>query len=1040
MIKKYFVCLLTILLIVICGSSSLKAQDVLYPILKLDINNKNIPAETEPGFISFTIADSGSVVDGIKVEFTAGTLDSRRRAAPIQIPFEQIYRDFVFARPGGMTIRLSGLVPNQDYEITIYAYDTGSAGNRIADWTANGDYILTASFNGGQTPTSAYSHAFRGWTRADNTGTIVLECGANPNTTELSGANSPFAFINALEIYSLIPVKVARRPVPANGALISDTTVNLSWLPGGYAARHDVYLGENFDDVNNASISSPMGANQIYKARVDVNNYTVSGLNTGATYYWRIDEVNNLKPDSPWRGNIWSFTISSKAAYRPNPTNGSLFADPNATLSWSAGSGAIRHQVYFGDKYEDVQAGTGGTNKGTVTTASFSTGMLDRAKTYYWRVDEFDGTTTYTGNVWSFTTTLPGLGTVVFDIWEDIAGSAITDLTGNGNYPDNPTRSEEITLFSVGTEPGGGIGDAYGGRIHGWLYVPLTGNYTFYFTSADQGQLWLSTDDDPTNVQLLASEPTWGWYDAFNRKSDPIPLIGGKKYYIMAIWKENADWDHCQAAWIGPGVPGVATNPPIIAGNFLSPYKPVNAYGPNPANGSTNINQTPILKWRPGKYAASHNIYLGSDPNNLSSLATTPAGQESFGPLAPPLDVNQTYYWRIDEVNDLNPESPWVGKVWSFTTAPYLVVDDFEYYDDVNNVIYETWGDYYVNNTGMTVGYFDPPFAERTIINRGSQAMFMRYDNDGTVNEGTNYEKSGTLLYSEAEREWADPQDWTAKGVTTLSLWFRGIAATYGSFTLGPPITMTARGADIWDEADQFHFAYKRISGAGSITARVDSITNTDPWAKAGVMIRQTLEPGAANVAMVVTPGMGVNFQRRITTNAGSEQTTQAGITAPQWVRLSRSGNTFTGEYSANGNTWTTLGSIDIPMLLDIYIGLCLTSHNVDATCTAEFSNVSTSTSVTGNWQSQDIGIESNIAEQLYIVLQDSAGTSSPAVTYPAATTVATFTPWNIPLTSFTGVDLKAIKKLIIGVGDKANTQPGSAGDLYIDDIGLSKP
>jgi len=315
----------------------------------------------------------------------------------------------------------------------------------------------------------------------------------------------------------------------------------------------------------------------------------------------------------------------------------------------------------------------------------------------------------------------------------------------------------------------------------------------------------------------------------------------------------------------------------------------------------------------------------------------------------------------------------------------------------------------------------------------------MRYDNDGTVNEGTDYEQSGTQLYSETERQWADAQDWTKRGANSLTLWFRGVPASVGSFTEGPPITMTAGGADIWDTADEFHFAYKQLSGVGSITARVVSITNTDPWAKAGVMIRESLEPGSVHAMIVVTPGSGVAFQRRTTTNGGSETDTQADITAPQWVRLSRSGNTFTGEYSANGSNWTTLGSIDIAMLPDTYIGLCLTSHNVDATCTAEFSNVTTSG--TGDWQSQDIGIESNIGEQLYVVLQDSASNSA-VVKHPdpASTTIGTWTEWNIPLTEFTGVNLQAVTKMSIGVGDRANTQPGSAGDLYIDDIGLHLP
>jgi regulation of enolase protein 1 (concanavalin A-like superfamily) len=343
----------------------------------------------------------------------------------------------------------------------------------------------------------------------------------------------------------------------------------------------------------------------------------------------------------------------------------------------------------------------------------------------------------------------------------------------------------------------------------------------------------------------------------------------------------------------------------------------------------------------------------------------------------------------------------------------------------------------------MTVGHFDPPFAETDPfnVNNGSQAMYMHYDNDGTVNEGTDYEQSGTLLYSETERQWADPQDWTREGVESLALWFKGMPPIYGSFVAGPPTwTLTARGTDIWGEADEFFFAHKLMSGNGTITARVDSMTNTDAWAKPGVMIRESLAANSTHVMIVVTPASGVSFQRRTTVGAESMETTEPGITAPQWVRLTRTGNTFTGEYSANGTTWTTLGSVDMPMLLDTYVGLCLTSHNVNATCTAEFSNVSLPATATGQWEYGDIGIESNIAEQLYVVLTDSAGISSPAVTYPAATIIDVWTQWNIPLTSFTGVNLQTINKMTIGVGDRANTQPGSAGDLYIDDIRLHLP
>jgi hypothetical protein len=255
---------------------------------------------------------------------------------------------------------------------------------------------------------------------------------------------------------------------------------------------------------------------------------------------------------------------------------------------------------------------------------------------------------------------------------------------------------------------------------------------------------------------------------------------------------------------------------------------------------------------------------------------------------------------------------------------------------------------------------------------------------------------------------------------------------------------MTADGADIGGTADQFHFAYKQLSSNGSIIAKVNSLTNTHALAKAGVMIRETLNADSKYVMVFVQPTSGVAFQRRLDTDGDSEQIAgENTITTPQWVKLTRSGNTFTAEYSANGNNWTTLGTpLEMLMLADVYVGLCLTSHNVDATCTAEFSNVdiTPTSSVTDDWKSQDIGIEYNDSEQLYVVLQDSSNNSAVAkYPDPAATTITAWTQWNIPLSAFTDVNLQSITELSIGVGDRDATQPGGVGDLYIDDIGLSK-
>jgi hypothetical protein len=247
-------------------------------------------------------------------------------------------------------------------------------------------------------------------------------------------------------------------------------------------------------------------------------------------------------------------------------------------------------------------------------------------------------------------------------------------------------------------------------------------------------------------------------------------------------------------------------------------------------------------------------------------------------------------------------------------------------------------------------------------------------------------------------------------------------------------------------EADEFHFAYKMLTGAGSIVARVQSVQNTNTWAKAGVMIRETLDPSSAHAMAVVTPSEGVAFQRRPATGDVSVGDTVTGITAPHWVKIERniSGN-FTASQSANGTTWQPLGiPANIQMSANVYIGLALTAHDAALTCQAVFTNVTTTGNVSGQWTSQDIGIASNDAEPLYVAVSNSAG--EPAVVYhddPAAAQIDVWTEWVIPLQAFAdqGINLTNIDRFAIGLGTKGNmTTPGGSGKMYFDDVRLYRP
>ncbi len=166
------------------------------------------------------------------------------------------------------------------------------------------------------------------------------------------------------------------------------------------------------------------------------------------------------------------------------------------------------------------------------------------------------------------------------------------------------------------------------------------------------------------------------------------------------------------------------------------------------------------------------------------------------------------------------------------------------------------------------------------------------------------------------------------------------VGDTGGASFANNKVTLAGSGADIWETADEFQYAYQSAYGDCAVIARVVSVQNTDIWAKAGVMIRETLTPGSEHASMFITPGNGAAFQSRTNTGGISLNVNTTGIVAPYWVAVVRTGNTFTGYISPNGSTWTTVGSKTIVMGANVYIGLAVTSHNDGTLCTAVFDNV----------------------------------------------------------------------------------------------------
>ena len=750
----------------------------------------------------------------------------------------------------------------------------------------------------------------------------------------------------------------AINPIPVNEAEYVSRDAVLSWSPGGYAEKQDIYLGKNFDDVNTASTTvDPAG---VYKGRQDPNQFPAIGtyrLEIGATYYWRIDGVGAAPGNEIYRGKVWQFIVEPFA-----------YAIDGTTIAARASSSVA------GKGPENTVNGSGldetGLLHGNISEGTMWLSHRDGEQPTWIEYD--------LGRIYK-----------LHEMWVWNSNDGMENDIGIG-------FKEVLIEYSA----------------DGADFVTL--GTTHEFTQA-------------------AGEPNYA-------HNTTVDFSGTAARYVRLTANSN---------WLD-----MLTQYSLSEVRFF--YVPVQARDPKSGPGQTDVPLDVTLGWTAGREAAGHNVYLStSEQAVIDSTAFVDAVTEAgYGPLS--LNYATTYYWRIDEVNDLEDPAVVEGDIWSFTTKEFLVIEDFELYDSNDNQIWWAWKDglgyvahdnepaYPGNGTGSAVGdETTNSFTEETIVHEGGQSMPFAFDN-----------KQGYARYSEAELTLSYPRDWTAGGVKELSLWFMGSPASVGSFTEAPvgTYTMTATGADIYGIADELHYAFKTLSGVGTIEAQVLSIDDTDPWAKAGVMIRESLEPGSKFAAVYITPGNGCRFQGRTDTDAGATSDTsvataeQIAIAAPYWIKIERDfASNFRGYYSSNGVTWQPMSwnPHNIPMNSDVYIGLAVTSHDEAATAEGRFSNVKITGTVGQQWANQDVGIASNDAEPMYVAVSNSAGT--PAVVVhddPAATQIGTWTEWVISLQSLAdqGLNLTDVDRIAIGIGTRSNTTPGGSGKMYFDDFRLYGP
>ena len=615
---------------------------------------------------------------------------------------------------------------------------------------------------------------------------------------------------------------LARRPDPEDGAVLGATWVNLSWTPGSFATSHDLYFGVSFDNVNNGVEGTFVGNLATTSQILGFAGFPApDGLVPGTTYYWRVDEVNDADPNSPWKGDVWSFTVQPKIAHDPVPHDSDRFIDTDVTLGWTVGFGAKLHTVYFGDNFDDVSAASGGVSQAATT---YVPGPLELGGTYYWRVDEFDAITTHKGDVWSFATR-PAISIVDPNLvgwWKVDEGSGTTalDWSGHDNHAtlvDGPQWVEGY--FGGALEFSGSnyatmdpvANDIKGNNItlSGWVKTTDTHGLWLSCNTGSRGNVALWSIDNSQATMYDGSESSYEgysdtvvsdgeWHMLTYVRSGATGYIyvdgflenthaAGYSFGATDLWSIAMEWDSGGASDFLVGIVDdvriydmALTQEKVVE---LMRGDPLLAWNPSPADNSTSdVVRAASVSWSPGDSASEHAVYFGIDREAVDAADTSDTtgvfrGLQAATSYTPPEGVEWAggpYYWRIDQHNTDGTVTR--GNTWKFSMADYILIEDFEAYNDIasgepgSNLVYETWKDGFDNpaTNGSTMGYAEAfqPTMETDIVHGGRQSAPLMYDNT-------------TAALSEVTRTLA-PQNWTEHGVKTLGLWFHGTAGNTG--------------------------------------------------------------------------------------------------------------------------------------------------------------------------------------------------------------------------------------------------------------------
>ncbi len=494
---------------------------------------------------------------------------------------------------------------------------------------------------------------------------------------------------------------------------------------------------------------------------------------------------------------------------------------------------------------------------------------------------------------------------------------------------------------------------------------------------------------------------------------------------------------------------------------------PTWAFLPDPVDGSNAAQVEPDLKWVIGQSAQKHHVYFSDNKAAVTDGTADADKGEVVEPNYAPgaLQPSTTYFWRVDTIDTAGSLVP--GAVWSFTTVS--PIDDFESYtNEVGQRFFQTWIDgpgfsepapgNAGNGTGASVGHDIwtagskfTTIAETSVIHGGLQSMPFDFNN------------MVEPFYSETDRSWSASEDWTAGGLDTLVLHVRGQAVSLAILPVTAPPAIDGKVDDLWAQVSRqpmkiriegvdatgpadFSGQFRVVYDATNLYALVDindselrndsSSAYLDDSVEFYVDGENTKGP---------SPLSGNNRQYTFGWTATDIQGTNTALTDVEHAQA----NTPTGWLIELKFPWQALRNAGAPV--NQFIGIdCFYNDDDDGGDTRE-SQVAWNSTAGGDWQTPSSWGTAMIAspqsgtaaDRLYVALQDSANHTA-VVVHPDPAIVSTkqWTEWAISLSEFTNanVNIAAVRKMIIGVGDRANPVKGNVGSLFIDDIYLTRP